>query len=181
MTKIRFLMLGLHIGVLGIHFAPAQEKGSEITDKDFARIALLFLEDPVGPKAKDYAKILVVYTIETPKAAVFLGKDEIAWFGKDDERSLLLYAAYSAGNTQAQLHTGIKRNDRYSGLLYLFRVYRSLQERDKNFKNPEVEKLMKLHREDQLFKFLLDLEAKSPTKLTPEQEEALKKLREKKK
>lgn len=179
MTTLRIITLYALLAIIVVATgAQAQEKQPEITEKQFWRASLLFMEDPLGESAKEYAKAILVFTSQTPKAAVFLGEEEMRWVGKDDQRGLLLFTAYIAGNTQSQLRSGVKRNDRYAGLLHLFHVYRGLQERDKEFKIAEVEELLKLHREGQLVKHLLDLEAKKPTKLTPEDEEALRKLRE---
>jgi hypothetical protein len=75
----------------------------------------------------------------------------------------------------------VKRNDRYAGLLALFCVHRTLQAKDREFKIAAVDELLKLHRQDRLIKHLLQLEEKKPTKLTPEDEEAIRKLREGKK
>ena len=57
--------------------------------------------------------------------------------------ALLLLAAYAAGNTRSQLLSGVRQNDRYSGLITLFAVYRQLQEKDKDFKVAPVDELMK--------------------------------------
>lgn len=160
----------------GITVLPAQEK-SGITEQQFRRITVTFLEDPLGEKAKDMAKAIIVFTMETPDAAVVMGKEELKWIGEDKERGMLLLAAYMAGNTQAQLHSGIKRNDRYSGLLHLFQVYRTLKKNEEKFAIAEVEELLKMHRDDKLLPHLLALEEKMPTKLSKEDEEALKKLK----
>jgi hypothetical protein len=165
--------------------AEAGDEIPAIDETQFRRLSVALLENPLDEKSPDAARTIIVFTIQTPKAAVFLGTEELSWFGitdvkKDDPRSLLLTAAYAAGNSQSQFSSGVKRNDRYSGLLYLFEVYRRLQTRDGEFKIPAVEELLKLHKEDRLVKHLLELEEKKPTKLTPEAEEALRKLREKK-
>jgi len=158
--------------------ASGQEKKKTISEKQFRRMSVLLLEDPLGEDAKDIAKGLVIFAMETPDAAVFLGKDELKWMGDDKERGLLLMAAYLAGNTQSQLFSGVKRNDRYSGLLHLFQVYRVCKDKDKKFKLPEVESLLKMHREDKLIPYLQVLEQKSPTKL-PKDDEEFKNLKSK--
>jgi hypothetical protein len=163
--------------------ARAGEKtGEGLTDQQFDRLLTRFLEDPLQEKAKEVAKLLVVYTLQTPKAAVVLGEPEMKWLGKrEDDRSLLLFAAYVSGNTRSQLLSGVKQNDRYSGLLTLFAVYRRLQAKDKGYKIAEVEKLRRLHADGQLLAHLVEMERKMPTKLSPEQEKALKELLNKKK
>jgi hypothetical protein len=161
----------------------ADEKpGKGLSDREFDRLLTVFLDDPLHEKGKDMARAVVVFTLETPKAAVVLGENEMKWVGKtEDDRSLLLFAAYAGGNTRGQLLSGVKQNDRYSGLLALFAVYRKLQEKDKDFKIEEVEALRKLHKDGKLLEHLVGLEKKAPTKLGPEVEKALKELLEKKK
>src|SRR5689334_7277599 len=105
-----------------------EKKGKELTDQQFGRLLTLFLEDPLHAKAREFAKVLIAYTIQTPKAAVVLGETEMKWLGKKGgDRGLLLFAAYLGGNTRSQLLSGVKQNDRYSGLVTLFAVYRRLQ------------------------------------------------------
>lgn len=148
----------------------------ELTEKQFRRASAMLLEDPLADGAGDLAKLALVFVMQTPKAGVMLGEEEMKWIGKDDKRSLLLFGAYLAGNAQSQLNSGVKRNDRYSGLLSLFQVYRQLQAKDKDFKIADVDELLKLHKEDKLVAHLIELEKKKPTKLTPEQEEEIRKL-----
>jgi hypothetical protein len=161
---------------------PGQKKDEGLTDQQFGRLLTVFLEDPLQKKGKELAKLLVVYTMQTPKAAVVLGETEMKWIGKkDDDRSLLLFAAYVGGNTWSQLLSGVKQNDRCSGLVTLFAVYRRLQAKDKGFKSAAVDELRKLHRDGKLLAHVVELDKKRPTKLSPEDEKAIKELLNKKK
>jgi hypothetical protein len=163
--------------------APAGDgKDKGLTDQQFDRLLAAFLEDPLQEKGKDIARALVVHTMRTPKAAVVLGEAELKWLGKkDDGRGLLLFAAYLGGNTRAQLLSGVKQNDRYSGLVALFAVYRRLQARDKGYKIPAVEELRRLHREGKLLAHLAEMERKMPTRLSPEDAKAIQELLKKNK
>lgn len=159
-----------------------EKKSEELTDQQFNRLLTVFLEDPLHEKGKDIAKLLVVSTMQTPKAAVMLGEPELKWLGKkEDDRGLLLLAAYVSGNTRSQLLSGVKQNDRYSGLVTLFAVYQRLQDKDKDYKIAEVEELRKLHRDGKLLAHLVEMEKKAPTKLSPEDEKAIKELLKEKK
>jgi hypothetical protein len=139
----------------------AQEPKSEVTEGDFQRLTVMLIQDPTNPSAKTYAKVILVFTMQTPKAAVVLGKEELQWAGEDKEKSLLLMAAYVAGNTQSQLDSGIMRDDKYAGLLKLFHVYRKLKEAQKDFKNDAVEQLIQMHQKGTLVGHLQELEKKS--------------------
>lgn len=180
MTWMRIACVGALCGLLPAGGGRAEEKKGDVTPQQFRRARLLLLEDPLGKNGKDLARICMVFAMQTPDAAVVLGKEEMAWVGKDRERGLLLLGAYAAGNTASQLDSGVRRNDRYAGLLSLFRVYRTLRAADKKFRVAAVEKLLDLHKDDKLVRHLLELEKKKPTKLTPEDEEAIRKLMEKK-
>jgi hypothetical protein len=162
--------------------APAADP-PELTEKDFRAASAVLTADPLGDRAEVAARVVLIYVMQTPDAAVMLGEDELAWAGirKDDKRSLPLLAAYLAGNAQSQLNSGVKRNDRYAGLLSLFGVYRQLKAKDKDFRIAEVEDLLKLHKDDKLLPHLIELEKKKPTKLTAEEEAAIKKLMQGKK
>ena len=181
MTAMRMTCVSALLSVLLAGGGRTEEKKRDISEKEFRRATVLLLEDPLGKNGKDIARLCLLFTMQTPDAAIVLGKEEMEWVGKDKERGLLLLAAYAAGNAASQLDSGVKRNDRYAGLLYLFRVYRTLRQKDRKFKIPAVDELRKLHKEDKLVKHLLELEKKKPTKLSPEDEKAIRKILEKKK
>lgn len=176
----RTIVLSVLLAAVG-PAALADEKnatGVKISDKSFRQISSTFLNDPLHKSAGDWSRLILLYTMQTPNAAVVLGHEELRWvgLGGDEQRSLLLLAAYAAGNIQSQLNSGVKRNDRYSGLLTLFRVYRTLREQNKKFRIAAVDRLLDLHREDKLVRHLQKLEEKEPTKLTPAEEGAIRKL-----
>ncbi len=167
--------------VLAATNAHAEEKkGPTISDKTFRRASFLLLDDPLSKTARDSARLILLYTLQKPNAAVGLSRQELRWIGKGDQRSLLLLAAYAAGDVGSQLNSGVKRNDRYSGLLCLFRVYRALREKEESFKVSEVEDLLQLHQEGKLVNHLQKLEEKTPTKLSPAEEQVIRKLMERK-
>jgi hypothetical protein len=161
--------------------ASADEKDRErpkISDKVFRQTSSLFLNDPLNRAASDWARLIMLYTLDRPNAAVELGRGELRWagFDKADARTLLLLAAYTAGNIQSQLNSGVKRNDRYSGLLTLFRVYQALREQDDKFQVGAVDDLLGLHQEGKLVSHLQKLEEQKPAKLTPPDEQAIRDL-----
>lgn len=173
-SLLRFALLAALVLLAPGHTRAQEKKDEGLSDQQFGRLLTVFLEDPLHEKGKDVAKGLIVFTMQSPKVAVVLGENEMKWIGKkDDDRSVLLFAAYVGGNSRAQLLTGVKQNDRYSGLLTLFSVYRQLQAKDKNFKIAEIDELRKLQAEGKLLAHLVELEKKAPTKLSPEDEKAL--------
>jgi hypothetical protein len=161
-----------------IHADDKERKGLKMSDQDLRRTCSVFLNEPLNKSSRDWARLIMLYALETPNAAIVFGKEELHWAGLDkaDERSLLLLAAYVSGNIQSQLNSGVKRNDRYSGVLTLFRVYRALRENDEQFKVDAAESLLALHQEGKLLWHLQKLEQRKPTKLTPAEEQAIREL-----
>lgn len=173
-------IVGICLLALVVTTLRAEERkkpGVKISDKSFRQIGSTFLNDPLYKSARDYARLIMLYTLESSNTVV-LGDDEWKWSGldRDDSRALLLLAAYSTGNIQSQLNSGVKRNDRYSGLLTLFHVYRTLREVDEKFKVAAVDELLALHQEDKLLPYLHELEKNKPMKWTPAQEAAVRRL-----
>ncbi len=158
--------------------AQKERQSPKITEQVFRQTSSLYLNDPSSKSARDWARLILLYALDTPNAAVVLGREEWRWAGMDtrNPHSLHLLAAYEAGNIQSQLNSGVKRNDRYSGLLTLFRVYRVLQEQDKKFRVDAVESLLALHQEGKLVPHLQKLDEKKPTKLTPDEEQMIRNL-----
>jgi hypothetical protein len=155
------------------------KKGVTISDASFRQISTTYLNDPLHMSAPAWARLILLYMKQTPNAAVVvLSSEELRWAGLDENHpySPQLLAAYAAGNIQSQLNSGVKRNDRYSGLLTLFHVYRVLRQKDKKFKFAAVEDLLALHEEGKLVRYLQKLDEKKPAKLSPAEEQALRKL-----
>jgi hypothetical protein len=139
-------------------------KTPAVGEKEFLRASQALLDEPVSQAAADHAKTVMIFTAQTPKAMVIIGDDEIKWFGKNEDHKSLLMGAYSAGNVQSQLNSGVVRNDRYSGVLYLLKVYRGLQAKDKDLKIVALEDLIKLHKDDKLLRHIAELDAKDSAK-----------------
>lgn len=172
MFNLRTVALCAVLIAVGSGPVAAQKKDGDketpkISEKDFYRVFFSLLLDPTNDKAEDAAKIVMAFTTRTPKSAVLIGKDELEWCGmtkdaaaRKDRRPLLLMAAYTGGNTQAQIATGVRRNDRYAGLLAVFEVYRKLRAKDKDFKVAALDSLLALHKAGKLSGHLAELDKK---------------------
>jgi hypothetical protein len=158
---------------------PAKKGGVKITDNNFRKISTTFLNDPANKIASSWSRLIVLYVLESKNVEVVLGREEWTWTGLESEHPYapLLLAGYTSGNILSQMNSGVKRNDRYSGLLTLFRVYRTLRETDEEFKPLDaVEQLLKLHRENKLTAHLQELDKKKPEKLSPADEAVIRNL-----
>lgn len=186
MHACRFFCLALLLfGLASSAGADDRKKSAvRISEESFRRISSTFLNEPLSKSAPDYSRLIMLFALDSSDStAVFFGGDEWSWTGldSDDSHALLLLAAYSSGNALSQLNSGVKRNDRYSGLLTLFRVYRVLQEnagqeKKKAFKITAVDKLLELHRQNKLLPYLQELDKKQPTKWTRAEEATVRKL-----
>lgn len=160
------------------HTAQKESKGLKLTELDFRRTGSLLLNDPLSRSNPDRARLILLYTLDMTDAAVVLGPEEWRWIGLEEHNpySLQLLAAYEVGNLQSQLNSGVKRTDRYSGLLTLFRVYRAVYEKDKKIKLDAVENLLALHKEGKLISHLQTLDERKPKKLTPVEDQRIRDL-----
>lgn len=178
-TRRKISLIVALFAVLASVYADEKDRKSPIiSEKTFRQTSSLFLEDPLHSSARDWARLILLYSQQSSNAAVVLSKEELRWAGLDrgDPHSLLLLAAYSAGNIQSQLNSGVKRNDRYSGVLTLFRVYRALREKNERFRVSAVDDLLALHERDKLVPHLQKLDAKTPAKLTSGEQELIRRL-----
>jgi hypothetical protein len=155
-----------------------ENKGFKISAKTFRQTGSLLLEDPLNRSNRDWSRIILLYALSASDAEVVLGREELHWAGieNNDPRALLLLAAYASGNIQSQLNSGVKRNDRYSGLISLFRVYRALQHSDQKFRVAAVDEFLSLHQEDKLVRHLQKLDEQKPEKMTPAEEALVRRL-----
>ncbi len=176
--RIVCVMLSSALVVAGQAQEP-KKGGVPITDKTFRQIGTTYLNDPANRFAANWSRLIVLYVLETKNFEVVLGKEEWTWTGLESEHphATLLLAGYVSGNLLSQMNSGVKRNDRYSGLLTLFRVYRTLRETDMEFKPIEaIDKLLKMHKENTLLTHLQELDKKKPEKLSPADEAILRNL-----
>lgn len=175
--RVLGVLLLFAFGAAG-HAQKRDNKGPKISEKIFRQTSSLLLDDPLSRSARDWSRLILLYTLQTSEAVMVLGPDEMSWAAMDrnDPHSLLLLAAYAGGNIRAQLNSGVKRNDRYSGLLTLFRVYRALREKDAKFRIAEVDNLLKLHADNRLTAHLQKLDEKKQGKMTAVEEEIIRKL-----
>jgi hypothetical protein len=76
------------------------------------------------------------------------------WNNSSDIHLPYLLSAYRAGNIKAQFDAGVKRSDRYSGMIQVFKIYHLIQKKDENYKVKEIEDLKRLHAKGKLMEHL---------------------------
>ncbi|MBX9678264.1 MAG: hypothetical protein K2X38_05825 [Gemmataceae bacterium] len=142
-----------------------------VTVEDARKALAGFLADPLKESAKDDAKKIVTFAMESPDVVVVMGEEETAWIkenakNKKDYAGLLL-AAFIAGNIQTQLDLGEKRNDVYSGAIQVMKTYREIRKKDPEFQSPAVEGLLKKHRDGTLLRHLAEIQEKRDAAVRP--------------
>ena len=142
----------------------AQDKPEVVTPKQFRQHSRAFMEAPFSD-AKKHERGIMLAAIQSKAVAVMLTKQDMPLFGTDDKYRGKLMTAYLAGNIGSQLRTGVKRNDRYAGMLHLLQMHRVIQKKDAKYKNAALEELVKLHKAGKLLAHVVALEKKSPTDL----------------
>lgn len=180
MNICRMMALVLLLTVLGSAWGAdkKEDKSFKISEKTFRQTSSLLLEEPLNRSNRDWARIILIYALSASNVEVVLGKQELHWAGIEDgdPRTILLLAAYASGNIQSQLNSGVKRNDRYSGLISLFRVYRALRQQNESFKVAAVDDLLTMHEEDRLVLHLQKLGEKKLEKMTSAEEALIRRL-----
>ena len=70
MNVSRPVWFGILLCVLSSAAVQAAEKKPELTEKQFGRLGVMLLEEPLGDSARDYAKGILIFAMQTRKAAV---------------------------------------------------------------------------------------------------------------
>jgi len=111
---------------------------------------------------------IYTYALDSDDVVIDLLSDAVPWCnlkkGVADatypgERGLL-FAAYLAGEIQAQLHSGKTDSNPYAGWVHMFRVYRSMKTRE-GIQFPEIEALMAHQADGTLASFAIETEKRS--------------------
>jgi hypothetical protein len=164
-VKSRRVTVGVLLAaLLMIGSASGRDEEPEISEKEVRQAIATFMKEPLGPSAKEAGKKIALFVIQSKDVVVIVGKEDTAWLDKKVKHGGLLVIAYLAGSAQSQLDTGVVRHDPHSALLAVFRLYRTLRQKDKKYRVAEVERLLALHRDGKLMKHLVELQEKAAKK-----------------
>jgi hypothetical protein len=88
------------------------------------RAVATFCDSPLSADGRAAAKTIIEFAEASDAVLITINPGYVPWIGADREyiNSDLLLAAYVAGNTIAQLDSGVKGNDAYSGTIQVFRA-----------------------------------------------------------
>lgn len=144
--------------------ALAQGKPAVVTPKQFRQHSRAFMQDPFS-KEKKHERGIMLFAIQSKAVTVMLTKQDLPMFGTDAKYRGKLMAAFIAGNIESQLRTGVKRNNRYAGILHLLQMHRFIQKKDAKYRNAALDDILKLHKAGKLLAHVVALEKQSPTDL----------------
>jgi hypothetical protein len=115
-----------------------------------------FLSDPVGDDAQEAMSTVVSLTDERDDVEVVIAPEVLVWYSDEEEYagSDQLLVSFIAGNVRSQLDTGVSRNDDYSGLIQVIRVYRALVEADPDMEHEALEELIEKQGEGEMIRWL---------------------------
>ena len=134
-------------------FACSGLAGSDTpSEADVRRAIATFCDRPLSTEGRIAPKVILEFAEASDAVLITIGPDYVPWIRTDKryDNSEPLLAAYVGGNVLAQLDSGVKGNDAYSGTIQVFRVYRHLRSKDPSFKVPEIEDQLELHRKGEL-------------------------------
>jgi len=138
-------------------------KAAEVSQAEVRSAIEKFLADPLAAESKQWERTIALFTVESKDVAVLVTGEMMPWLGnQEDKYHSQLFTAFIAGNVRAQLDCGVKRNDTYSGVIQVFRVYRFLKTKDRDYRVDELEKLLDRHREGKLLESLPAMHWKPP-------------------
>lgn len=150
--------------VLGSGFAGAQQDKKEVTQAEVRKAIVIFQEKPASPEGKDASKLILVFALQSKDVVVILGKEETGWLGMDkekkEENTNHLMVAYVAGSVLSQMDSKKAAHDTYASMQQVFKTYQQLQKQDKDFKRPELDKLMAMDKDGKLKKHIAEIQEK---------------------
>jgi len=161
--------LGFAVVVAITVAAVALAAETQISEKTVRSAIESFLQNPA---ASADPELTIVRFMEKNNAVQIIINPNgcYSWIldNKKYEHTVDLMIAFMAGNIRSQLDSGVYRNDPYSGLLAVFRVYRHLKKANPEWSIPEAENLLELHRQGKLMEHLAKEKSRAAEERKPQ-------------
>jgi hypothetical protein len=105
-----------------------------------------------SPGPTEDARAINVFADKSDACTVNIADDVLTWLRHQPQYKYngALVTGFIAGNVKSQLDSGKAVDDSYAGVLATFKVYEKLQQRDKDFKVPEIEEQMAMEKKGEL-------------------------------
>lgn len=116
----------------------------------------IFGDAPLSEEGQVAAKLIVNAASDRDDVEIVIDQRLYPWLMDTEpkEKRQALLASLIAGNMRSQLETGISKDDTYSGMLFLFRVYNSIKSTDQAFSIAAIEEQLAAHREGELHQYI---------------------------
>lgn len=121
-------------------------------DAKEVRAAIEAIErNPLAAAEAGHINTLMSFAQESPDVTILVDPELTAFAqNQQDKHAPLLLAAFIAGNVKGQLNSKTNRDDSYSGLQTVFKVYHSIQASQKDYKVPSIDDLEALDKQGKL-------------------------------
>lgn len=115
-----------------------------------------FANDPLFRNGNAAMKTIVRFVESNEDYRIVFNAKLHSWITAKPESKYAeqLMLAFIAGNLKAQLETGITTDDTYSGLVFMFRVYKNIKMLDKELTNNVIEKQIEAYRAGNLSDYI---------------------------
>ena len=146
---------------IALSFDRVTSASTRVDDEAKVRKALAtFFDDPMETDGK-VRKVFLDFAEKDENVEIKIGSDVMVWMegGKDYGGAPAVMCAYVAGSLRSQLETRVWRDDPYSGLVQVVRMYSLLKADNKSLVNEKLDELAKLHADGKLAERVAEIEA----------------------
>jgi hypothetical protein len=143
------------------HAQGDRDSARATTDVSPSTAALLeatekFANDPLFRNGNAAMKTIVRFVDSNEDYRIVFDAKLHSWITAEPQSKYAeqLMLAFIAGNLRAQLETGVTTDDTYSGLVFMFRVYKNIKMLDKELTNNIIEKQIEAYRSGNLSEYI---------------------------
>jgi hypothetical protein len=154
------MLLGSAV-LISMSFQPVASAPTRLDEEAKARKALQeFLDDPMEADGK-LRKVFLDFAEKSDDVTIVVSTDVMPWTegGESYSGDPALLCAYIAGSLRSQLETRVARDDPYSGLVQVVRMYSLLKATNKSLANEKLDELVKLHADGLLSERVAEIES----------------------
>jgi hypothetical protein len=106
---------------------------------------------PLTAQEAGHIGTVMAFAQESPDVIILMDPELTAFAGNQaDKHAPLLMSAFIAGNIKGQLNNKKAKDDSYSGLQTVFKVYHVIQASEKEYKNASIDNLEALDKQGKL-------------------------------
>jgi hypothetical protein len=125
----------------------------QVTRETAIEAITIFRVDPTSERGRAAGGVILEFVESSPEVVVNITKRAVPFLSNDAIPLAVkstLTAAFVAGNVDAQLLRGDKRDDPYAGVLQVIDTYRQMQRNNADLKIAEVEEFIEMEKRGEL-------------------------------